>query len=78
MADQYLRHEVIPPNCLQDARHIALATVAKADVLVSWNFKHVVNFQKIRGFNTVNLKMGYPLLSIQSPMEVTAYARESR
>ncbi len=50
--------------------HIALATVAKVDVLVSWNFKHIVRLEKIRLYNTVNLELGYAELQIRSPREV--------
>ncbi|GHU24254.1 hypothetical protein FACS1894172_10560 [Spirochaetia bacterium] len=50
--------------------HIAAATVLKVDVLVSWNFKHIVNLDKIRLFNAVNLKEGYGLLEIRTPQEV--------
>jgi len=39
------------------------------DVLVSWNFKHIVNFDKIKLFNSVNLKLGYPIIDIRSPLE---------
>ena len=52
------------------ALHIALATVARVDVLVSWNFKHIVNLRRIHAYNAVNLKKGYPLLEIRSPWEV--------
>ena len=55
---------------LADAQHIAVATVARVDVLVSWNFRHIVNVDRIRGFNAVNLRVGYPLLEIRSPLEV--------
>jgi hypothetical protein len=51
--------------------HIALATVANVDVLVSWNFKHIVRFDKIRLFNAANLQQGYKLLAIHSPREVS-------
>jgi hypothetical protein len=53
-----------------DALHIALATVARVDVLVSWNFKHIVNLTRIRAYNATNLRRGYPLLEIRSPQEV--------
>jgi len=53
-----------------DALHIALATVARVDVLVSWNFKHIVNLKRIHAYNAVNLKHGYPLLEIRTPREV--------
>ena len=53
-----------------DAQHIAIATIERVDVLVSRNFKHIVNLDKIHLYNGVNLKKGYPLLEIRSPMEV--------
>lgn len=53
-----------------DARHIATASVQRVDVLVSWNFKHIVNLDRIRGYNSVNLRLGYPLLEIRSPREI--------
>ena len=53
-----------------DAQHIAIATVARVDVLVSWNFKHIVNLQRIRGYNSVNLRYGYPMIEIRTPREV--------
>lgn len=56
-----------------DAQHIALATVSRVDVLVSWNFKHIVNLERIRGYNSVNLKAGYPLLEIRTPQEVISH-----
>jgi len=55
---------------LADAQHIAIATVARVDVLVSWNFKHLVNLFQIHGFNSVNLRRGYPMLEIRIPWEV--------
>ncbi len=70
LADNYLKNKIVPYNSIIDAQHIAIASVARADVLVSWNFKHVVNLNRIRGFNSVNLKLNYPLLEIRSPMEV--------
>lgn len=54
-----------------DMLHIALATVADVDVLVSWNFKHIVRLDKIRLFNAADIELGYKLLSIYSPREVT-------
>lgn len=53
-----------------DAQHIAIATVARVDVLVSWNFKHIVNLQRIHGYNSVNLRYGYPMIEIRTPREV--------
>jgi hypothetical protein len=48
----------------------AIATVNRVDTLVSWNFKHIVKLSRIRAFNAVNLKLGYPELEIRSPLEV--------
>ena len=56
-----------------DMTHIALATLAQADALVSWNFKHIVRLEKIRLFNAVNVELGYQILSIRSPREVATY-----
>ncbi|NHI94993.1 MAG: hypothetical protein EAX96_21060 [Candidatus Lokiarchaeota archaeon] len=56
-----------------DAQYVAIATTHRVDLLVSWNFKHVVNLQKIRGYNSVNLKLAYPLLEIRTPWEVLIY-----
>ena len=61
---------MISSNYFLDAEHIAIATVEKVDIVVSWNFKHIVNIHKIRGFNSVNLKEGYQLIEIRTPMEV--------
>ena len=77
LADAYLRHSILTQNYRDDSRHIAIATVAGADVLVSWNFKHIVHFGKIQKFNAVNIEMGYKPILIYSPREVTTYGRES-
>lgn len=70
LAEEYIRLEVVPRRMLVDAQHIAVATIANVDVLVSWNFRHIVNLDRIRGFNAVNLRLGYPMLEIRSPLEV--------
>lgn len=77
LANAYLNHGILTPNYRNDARHIALATVAGVDVLVSWNFKHVVHFEKIQKFNAVNIEMGYKPILIYSPREVTTHGSES-
>lgn len=77
LADTYLRHGILSENYRDDARHIAIATIASADVLVSWNFKHIVHFDKIRRFNAVNIEMGYKPLLIHSPREVMTYGSKS-
>ncbi len=70
LADQYISAGVIGPASLADAQHIATATVNRVDVLVSWNFRHIVNLNRIQGYNSVNLREGYPLLEIRTPQEV--------
>ena len=70
LADAYIAAGVIAPNMRADAQHIAMATVGRVDILVSWNFKHIVNLQRIHGYNSINLRRGYPTLEIRSPREV--------
>lgn len=70
LAEAYIAAGVISPKMRADAQYIASATVARVDVLVSWNFRHIVNLNRIRGFNSVNLRKGYPTLEIRVPREV--------
>lgn len=70
LRDAYINHGVVGPDSLLDAEHIATATIARADILVSWNFKHIVQFERIRGYNDVNLKQGFAAIAIHSPWEV--------
>jgi hypothetical protein len=58
LADAYIAAGVIAPNMRADAQHIAMATVGRVDILVSWNFKHIVNLQRIHGYNSINLRRG--------------------
>ncbi|MEE8058521.1 MAG: hypothetical protein V3T17_11900 [Pseudomonadales bacterium] len=73
LADLYLSEGVVSAKSELDAQHIAVATIIRADVLVSWNFKHIVNLERIHGYNSVNLKQGYPMLEIRTPIEVLNY-----
>ncbi|MBI5244088.1 MAG: PIN domain protein [Elusimicrobia bacterium] len=68
--DRYVREGILSPMRLDDAAHVALATVAEVDIIVSWNFKHLVHFEKIRQYNAVNLSLGYRGIEIRSPKEV--------
>ena len=70
LAEAYIAAGVVTSKMRADAQHIAIASVARVDVLVSWNFKHIVNLQRIHGYNSVNLRRGYPLLEIRTPREV--------
>src|SRR6187402_1848948 len=69
LAELYLKEKIISQKYRNDCLHIAYATIYEIDVLVSWNFKHIVNFDKIIKFNRVNLENGYKSLSIYSPKE---------
>ncbi len=70
LAEKYLEEKVVGKTSADDCRHIATATINKVDYLVSWNFKHIVNVFRIRGYNAVNLKNGYIQLDIRSPKEI--------
>lgn len=73
----YVARSVLGQRFINDMLHIALATIAEVDVLVSWNFKHIVRLDKIRLFNAVNIEQGYKPLTIYSPREVISYATEN-
>lgn len=72
----YLKEEIVSRKSADDAMHVALATVANARMIVSWNFKHIVNFQKIPLYNAVNQLKGYDSIEIYSPQEVIEYEDE--
>lgn len=73
LAELYLSRNILTPKYRDDGIHIALASLANVDVVVSWNFKHIVHFDKIRLFNAVNIEQGIKTISIHSPREVTNY-----
>ena len=68
-----LEHGIVPERFQVDAGHIALATVGQVDIVVSWNFRHIVRFDRIRMFNAANRELGYKEVEIYSPREVTRY-----
>lgn len=69
VAAEYLARGAAGDATVVDAQHIAIATVEGVDVLVSWNFRHIVNVGRIRAFNAVNQELGYPELEIRTPRE---------
>ncbi len=77
LRDAYMRAGVVGPQWLNDAAHVAVATVAQADAIVSWNFKHIVRLEKIRGYNQVNESLGYGSLAIITPREVRLDERDN-
>ena len=66
----YIDECILSQKWENDALHVALASVSQCDMIVSWNFKHIVNFRKISLYNAVNILMGFPQIQIYSPLEV--------
>lgn len=73
LATEYISEKVVGQSSYADCLHIALATINRADFLVSWNFTHIVNIQRIMGYNSINIKNGYKQLEIRSPREFEKY-----
>ena len=76
MATKYIAEKVVGQTSYADCLHIAIATINRADFLVSWNFKHIVNVQRISGYNSINIKNGYKQLEIRSPREFEKYEND--
>ncbi len=73
LRDAYLASNIVTEKYSNDALHVSLATISRCDVIVSWNFKHIVHFEKIPLYNAVNVLQGYNQISIYSPLEVIRY-----
>ena len=73
LATKYIEEKVVGKTSFDDCVHIATATIYKADILVSWNFKHIVNVYRIRGYNSINIRSNYHSLEIRSPKEIIDY-----
>ena len=71
LANKYVQEGALTSKFHSDAQHIAISSILKVDSLVSWNFKHMVNFFRIRQYNSINLKFGYSTIDIRTPKEVT-------
>lgn len=73
LARAYMAHGAIPPSKVEDAVHAAIATIVEADVLVSWNYRHLVNYQREQRINGISTFMGYNRgIRITTPAEVFA------
>jgi hypothetical protein len=70
LADAYIEAGVVGSASRPDALHMAAATVGGADLILSWNFKHIVNYDRIQAFNSVNLRNRYRAIDIRSPLEM--------
>ncbi len=73
LRDAYLEAGIVFPQWSEDALHVAIATTAGCSLIVSWNFKHIVHFEKIPLYNRVNAQKGYSAIGIFSPLEVIQY-----
>ena len=69
LRDAYLDAGILGEASMDDAEHIAVASISNVDLLISWNFKHIVHFDKIRAFNAINQLKGYRQIEIRSPQE---------
>ena len=78
LALQYISAKVVGQTSYADCVHIALATINRADFLVSWNFKHIVNVKRIMGYNSVNIRNGYKQLEIRSPRDLMTYEDDNQ
>jgi hypothetical protein len=76
LAGTYINEKVVGKTSVEDCRHIAMATIHKVDVLASWNFKHIVNLDRIKGYNSVNLRLGYSMIEIRSPKDLLNYGND--
>lgn len=70
LAEAYIAAGILEEASRADALHVAVATVARADLILSWNFKHIVNYERINEYNGVNSMHGYPQIAIHSPLEM--------
>jgi predicted nucleic acid-binding protein len=73
LAEKYIKEKVVGKTSVADCQHIALATTKKVDLLASWNFRHIVNIERIRGYNSINFREGYQMLEIRTPKEIFPY-----
>jgi predicted nucleic acid-binding protein len=70
LAETYINEGALTNKSYNDALHIAIATLNNSDVLASWNFKHIVNLDRIRLYNSINMRLGYRLIEIRTPREI--------
>jgi hypothetical protein len=70
LSKEYVARQLIPERYDNDALHIAIATVAEIEFLVSWNFKHIVKDQTRDRVNATNLLAGFREVKIRVPGEI--------
>lgn len=76
LRDAYLKAGIVTPKYSDDALHVALASVSNCSLIVSWNFKHIVHFEKIPLYNAINILNGYSEIKFFSPLEVIKYEED--
>jgi len=76
LASKYVEEKVVGQTSFDDCLHIAAATIHKVDILISWNFKHIVNIYRIRGYNSINIRLNYSNIEIRSPKEIMTYENQ--
>ena len=69
LRNEYVAAGILGPKWIDDMTHVAAATIARVDAIISWNFKHIVRLDKMRAYNQVNLRNGYGILTVISPKE---------
>jgi hypothetical protein len=70
LSQLHLKEGVLTEKSTNDALHIAVATLSGANTIISWNFKHMANFMKIRQYNAINIREGYRLITIYTPRQI--------
>jgi hypothetical protein len=70
LAQAYLSAGILTPKWQDDAFHVAYASITRCELIVSWNFRHIVNYRKIPAYNAINIARGYGAIAIYSPQEV--------
>ncbi len=78
LANKYIEEKVVGKTSIEDCRHIALGTINNVNILASWNFKHIVNYDRIRGYNAINIREGYNLLEIRSPKDLIKHKEDEK
>jgi rRNA-processing protein FCF1 len=73
LADKYIAEGIIPEEYKTDARHIAATAVYDLDIILSYNFRHIVKHKTIKMVEAVNTVLGYRKIDILTPEEVIEY-----
>ena len=67
LAEKFIDFGVLKKKSFEDCQHIAAAILSDCDIIVSWNFKHIVNVKTIRGIKVVTTMEGYKDILIYPP-----------